>query len=110
MAFDGVILGKWDCYCGRRTCNAKSVGRETQIFHQFRVKTNMKRKKHINKKPSFFIDIMNKLKERIVSVLAIALVSWVLGIITNYTHTSGIIKELKIDNNDLEWAVDYFRR
>ena len=27
--------GEWGCYCGRRTCNAKSVRRITEIFHQF---------------------------------------------------------------------------
>jgi hypothetical protein len=72
----------------------------------------MKRKRKYKTKPKSnpFYDILNKLKERIISILAIAIVSWLMGILTNYVHTFGTIKELKIENKDLSWAVDYFRK
>ena len=41
----------------------------------------------------------------IIGGIIIALISYVI----NHAQTSGVIKQLKIDNADLEWAVEYFR-
>ena len=54
--------------------------------------------------------ILKGLSEKLVQGVSIALVSWVIGILTNYAQTHGIIKGLEKDNADLEWAVDYFRK
>ncbi len=61
--------------------------------------------------------IINKLKsiiepilERFMSVLVIAIISWLIGILTNYIQSSGVIKKLEADNKNLEWGVDYYRK
>jgi len=55
---------------------------------------------------SFFVS----LKERIIMALAIAIVSWVLGVVSDMTHKAGVIKQLEQDNRDLSWGIDYFRQ
>lgn len=73
------------------------------------VSTNMKRRTR-KVKPSVLKSFFKSLKERIVMALAIAIVSWLLGIASSVTHKSTVIHQLEQDNQDLSWAVDYFRR
>lgn len=72
----------------------------------------MKRKKSIKrtiKNKNYFNIFLDNIKERLLITISIALVSWITGVLTNYAHSSGIIKELKKENVELDWAVDYFR-
>jgi hypothetical protein len=68
------------------------------------------RRKRSKKKQSSLKSFFITLKERIVMALAIALVSWTIGFLSDMTHKSYAIQQLQVENQDLSWAVDYFRK
>lgn len=69
-----------------------------------------RRRRNIKSKSTYFKKILEQIKERLIITISIALISWITGVLTNNRYTSGVIKELKQENADLDWAVDYFRQ
>jgi len=59
----------------------------------------MKRKSFIKKLYS------SEIFKKVISYLIIAILSYII----NHIQTSSTINKLNIDNDDLAWAVDYFR-
>ena len=59
----------------------------------------MKRKSFIKKLYS------SEIFKKVISYLIIAILSYII----NHIQTSSTINKLNIDNEDLAWAVDYFR-
>ncbi len=74
----------------------------------------MKRKKrhpkNMNLKNKFLKNpVIKGLMDKFVTTITIMLISWAIGFLSNYLPSSKTISQLKIDNANLEWGVDYFR-
>jgi len=64
----------------------------------------MKRKSFIKKLYSKKL-YSSEIFKKVISYLIIAILSYII----NHIQTSSTINKLNIDNDDLAWAVDYFR-
>lgn len=69
-----------------------------------------RRKRKVKQKYPFLNGLLEMAKEKLISVIVLVFVSWCLGILTNHAHTTDIINKLQVENTDLSWAVDYFRK
>ena len=67
----------------------------------------MKRKRRKTRKSSFIKNLFkNPVVSKVIGAIIVAFASYIL----NHLQTIGTINQLKVDNNELNWAVDYFRR
>lgn len=64
-----------------------------------------RKKRHINKRIISNL-FKNTIINKCVGAILIALTSYII----NHIQTSNTISQLKVDNKDLSWAVDYFRQ
>ena len=53
--------------------------------------------------------VIKGLLDKFVTTVTIILISWAIGFLSNYFPSSNTIKQLKVDNKDLEWGIDYYR-
>ena len=72
-------------------------------------KKHIKHHKHYKKKSKLMVFlkslILNPLVQKAAGALVVAIISYAIS----HLQSAGTINQLKIDNKDLSWAVDYFR-